>query len=276
MSEKIENKDGLQVTPFLKWAGGKRWLASKHSNIFPKSFNNYIEPFLGSGAIFFHLKPKCGVLSDVNSELINAYNAIKSDWQKVQASLKEHNRNHNDDYYYEERGRQRTKNHTKAGQLIYLNRTCWNGLYRVNLKGEFNVPRGTKDSVCLPNDNFEEISRLLQNVKIKVSDFEPIVDSAGAGDFIFIDPPYTVKHNKNGFVKYNESIFSWDDQVRLRDAVERASKRGALVTITNANHASIRDIYQNFSCVELSRHSVLAGKASARNATTELLVRNWA
>lgn len=275
MPAEIKIKEDSEVVPFLKWAGGKRWLASKHPEIFPERFNNYIEPFLGGGAVFFHLKPNGGILSDVNPELINAYNAIRSDWKKIESSLNEHSRRHNDDYYYEERGRQRLKTHTKAGQLIYLNRTCWNGLYRVNLKGKFNVPRGTKNAVCLQNDNFEEVSKLLQKMTIKVSDFEPVIDAAEAGDFVFIDPPYTVKHNNNGFVKYNESIFSWDDQVRLRDAVVRASNRGALVTITNADHASIRDIYRDFSCVELARHSVLAGKASARASTTELLVRNW-
>lgn len=276
MATNVNEKIRLDIVPFLKWAGGKRWLASKHQNIIPASFNRYIEPFLGSGAIFFHLKPSSGILSDKNSDLINAYEAIKTDWKKVETSLKQHSRRHSHDYYYEERARLRLKSHTQASQLIYLNRTCWNGLYRVNLKGEFNVPIGTKDTVCMPNDNFEEISKRLEKVSVRVSDFEPTIDSAGEGDFVFVDPPYTVKHNNNGFVKYNENIFSWEDQIRLRDAIVRASNRGALITITNADHECIRELYTDFMSVEsLSRHSVLAGKASARNATTELLVKNW-
>ena len=276
MARTAEYEDTAAITPFLKWAGGKRWLVSAQSDVFPAGFNHYIEPFLGSGAVFFHLRPKSGVLSDRNTALIDTYDAIKTDWKKIQAALRRYDVCHEHNYYYEERDRRRLKKHTRAAQFIYLNRTCWNGLYRVNLNGKFNVPIGTKDAVCLPTDNFEEISKILQNFTLRASDFEAVIDAANPGDFIFADPPYTVKHNMNGFVKYNEHIFSWEDQVRLRDALVRASNRGALISLTNADHESVRNLYNDFLVMEpLSRNSVLAGKVSARSPTTELLIRNW-
>lgn len=266
----------IEIPPFLKWAGGKRWLVSKHSDICPPVFDCYIEPFLGSGAVFFHVRPDIGILADKNHALIETYEAIKTDWRKVQANLRLHDRCHSRSYYYEERGRQRRAAHARAAQFIYLNRTCWNGLYRVNRQGNFNVPVGTKNKVCLPTDNFEKISQDLQNVHLCASDFETIIDRAKRGDFLFVDPPYTVKHNMNGFLKYNEHIFSWQDQIRLRDALVRAGERGALISITNADHESVRGLYEDFFTVKvLSRNSVLAGKSSARGTTTELLIRNW-
>lgn len=276
MTNTEQQGEAIEIVPFLKWAGGKRWLVARHPHVFPTEFNRYIEPFLGSGAVFFHLKPKYGILADKNAALIDTYKAIKTDWKKIQSVLRQHNLRHDHNYYYEERDRRRRTIHTKAAQFIYLNRTCWNGLYRVNLNGEFNVPIGTKNAVCLPTDSFEEISKTLQKMSLRTSDFKVIIDSAEKGDFVFVDPPYTVKHNMNGFVKYNEHIFSWQDQIRLHNALVCASDRGVLISMTNADHESVRDLYWAFGTMEpLSRNSVLAGKASARSPTTELLIKNW-
>lgn len=277
MSSSVEiSIDQEPTVPFLKWAGGKRWLVSNHTGIFPKKFKRYFEPFLGSGAVFFHLQPKNGILADKNQALVETYKAIRDDWYAVHLELKRHQKQHNDDYYYVERDRKRLRPHTRAAQLIYLNRTCWNGLYRVNLRGEFNVPRGSKDAVCLPTDDFEKIAKILKNKKIIASDFEAIIDQAEKKDFLFIDPPYTVKHNMNGFVKYNDSIFSWADQVRLRDSIARAAERGVQFLVTNADHQSIRALYSDIgSTKKLSRHSILAGKSAARALTSEIIIRNY-
>lgn len=263
------------VTPFLKWAGGKRWFVSGHGWIFPLQFGRYIEPFLGSGAVFFHLQPKHAILADINDELIETYSVIRDNWEKLRRKLAVHSSNHNDAYYYRVRSNKPSREIDRAARMIYLNRTCWNGLYRVNLKGEFNVPRGTKNKVLLDTDDFEGISKLLRSVKLKVSDFEQTINAAAQNDFVFADPPYTVKHNNNGFLKYNDTIFSWEDQIRLRDAVFRAHRRGALVAVTNANHPSIRNLYREFSLTTLSRVSVLAGDSEARGATEELLITNF-
>jgi len=146
----------------------------------------------------------------------------------------------------------------------------------VNRKGEFNVPIGTKTNILLPNDDFERIARLLDSADLHHRDFEVAIDDAMEDDFLFVDPPYTVKHNLNGFLKYNENIFSWDDQVRLRDALIRADARGARVLMTNADHESIRELYDGIFWLEpIARNSVLAGTGGTRGRVTELLIRNW-
>lgn len=262
------------LVPPLKWAGGKRWLASRGLPI-PEKFERYIEPFLGSGAVFFALAPTEAILSDLNAELIDVYRAIQADPALVRRYLAQHARRHSYDYYYELR-RIRTRSiFTSAARTLYLNRTCWNGLYRVNQRGEFNVPIGTKSSVLLPTDDFEKLSAALKRVKFRVSDFRPILRLAKRGDFVFVDPPYTVAHNLNGFIKYNETLFSWEDQVHLRDEVEAAAARGAKVLVTNANHKSVVALYSEFRQTILKRRGVIAAANSSRGFVEELLVQCW-
>ena len=265
---------GGRIVPFLKWAGGKRWLANRSTQILPETYQRYLEPFLGSGAVFFRYAPKHAILSDVNGDLICTYQAIQDDWQRVQRYLDLHSRQHSDEYYYIVRDQRPRCQFRKAARFIYLNRTCWNGLYRVNQKGHFNVPRGTKDSVILDTDNFAAISELLASVLIQECDFEQTIDLARRGDVLFVDPPYTVKHNLNGFVRYNEKIFSWEDQERLAAAIVRAANRGAYVTITNANHTSIKELYTDAtSMLEINRSSVISGQNHGRGGTSELLIK---
>lgn len=262
-----------EMVPFLKWAGGKRWLVKAHPGLFDLTFNRYIEPFLGSGSVFFHLQPSCAVLSDRNQLLIETYQVIKEDWLKVKQVLAVHHHNHSKRYYYALREKILRQPHTRAAQFIYLNRTCWNGLFRVNLNGKFNVPIGTKDDVLLETDNFEAVANLLKRSEIICADFEEAVNRANNGDLLFVDPPYTVKHDNNGFIKYNEKLFSWDDQIRLSEALIRAKLRGAKVILTNANHRSIRHLYKNYFTVEsVKRHSILSGKSEYRGEVKELLI----
>ena len=219
------------MKPFIKWAGGKRWLVGEAGFSLPEFDGRYIEPFLGGGAVFFHTLPDSAILSDANSRLIETYNAIKSDWQRVYSALQQMQRDHSKEYYYIERARKRRTPYSRAAQFLYLNRTCWNGLYRENLKGEFNVPIGTKSKVIFENEDFSEISIALRDAEVICCDFEETIDRAGRGDLIFADPPYTVAHNLNGFVKYNQNIFSWSDQERLRDCLCSAASRGAQVVL---------------------------------------------
>lgn len=265
-----------QLAPFLKWAGGKRWFADRCLHLLPREYGKYIEPFLGSGAMFFALQPGNALLSDLNGDLINCYRAIRDASGLVAARLSEHHHLHDKAYYYLMRSAKPADLVERAAWFIYLNRTCWNGLYRVNRRNEFNVPIGTKASVVLPNDDFPAASRILSGVEILHQDFEATLDAAQGGDFVFIDPPYTVKHNLNGFLKYNDSIFSWADQLRLRDAVVRAANRGALVLVTNANHSSIREIYRDVGRQQVvTRASVLAANSAHRIQTEELVVQTW-
>lgn len=158
--------------------------------------------------------------------------------------------------------------------MIYLNRTCFNGIYRVNANGDFNVPKGSKDSVLLDTDDFEAVSMALQHASIYLCDFETLIDNAQEGDFVFADPPYTVRHNRNGFVKYNEVLFSWEDQIRLSRALLRAKKRGATIIATNANHASVRELYEtrHFVLETVSRFSSISASPESRRQFEELVI----
>lgn len=261
------------MKPFLKWAGGKRWLVRRYPQLFEIDFDRYVEPFLGSGAVFFHLQPERSVIADVNPTLMNVYSSLRADYRRVWTHLSEHARNHSDEYYYEVRSKVFRTDVSRAAQFLYLNRTCWNGLYRENLRGEFNVPRGTKDTVIFDDDDFGAVSKALASAKIMACDFEKVISAVKEGDLVFIDPPYTVKHNGNGFVKYNESIFSWNDQIRLAEAVKSKARSGASMIVTNAYHPTVVDLYREFSMiVPVERASVLSGDKSYRGRTQEALI----
>jgi DNA adenine methylase len=268
--------DGIgmaQIAPPLKWAGGKRWLVSRYRHLFPASFNKYIEPFVGSGAVFFALKPKRAELADKNEALVNFYKILKTNPLGLQALMRKHARSHSYQYYYKIRERKPESNDEWAAQFLYLNRTCWNGLYRENKRGEFNVPIGTKTNVLLPTDDFEAVSNLLKHATIRTSDFGPVIARAKIGDFVFLDPPYTAAHNNNGFIKYNQHIFSWKDQERLAAVVHRAVDRGVQILVTNANHDAVKNLYKRYRQEVVDRSSVIAGLAAARSRYEEVIVQ---
>jgi DNA adenine methylase len=162
----------------------------------------------------------------------------------------------------------------RAARVIYLNRTCFNGIYRVNQDGKFNVPKGTRDSILFDTDDFAAAAKLLRRAEIRVADFEELVNEAKRTDLVFADPPYTVRHNLNGFIKYNEKLFSWDDQVRLAAALARARDRGAHIVSTNANHQSVRRLYRShgFRLKRISRFSSISAAAESRRQFEELLI----
>lgn len=235
--------------------------------------NNYIEPFLGSGALFFSALPKTAILSDKNTELIETYQAVKDEPLQIVSRLTKHQKLHSAEHFYKVREKIPKNELDRAARFIYLNRTCWNGLYRVNKKGDFNVPIGTKTNVNLATDDWHAVADSLAEAKLLNQDFEISIEEAREGDFIFADPPYTVKHNNNGFIKYNESIFSWQDQIRLRDCLKRAAERGATVALTNAAHDSVLELYEkDFNIKTMERASVLSGVATARGKYKELFI----
>lgn len=264
--------------PFLKWPGGKRWFVQSYSTLLPSEYNTYIEPFLGAGSVYFHLEPQKALIGDINTDLINTYRAIKDDWEKLEKSLKYRQRRHHEDadeYYYWLRQRTPSTLVQQASRLIYLNRTCFNGIYRVNRQGQFNVPRGTKDKVVIESDDFSAMSKLLAGAELVAGDFEPLVNRANKNDFIFCDPPYTVRHNYNGFRKYNEVLFTWADQERLASALLQAARRGAKVLCTNANHQSLRELYDQpeFKLQVLTRHSAISADSASRSSFEELIIQ---
>lgn len=269
-SEPEQMQISPKILPFIKWAGGKRWLADTIQELAPAKIENYHEPFFGGGAVFFSLQPKAAMLSDTNADLISCYKYVRKAPRKIEALLAVYQERHSVDFYYEVRASKFSDPIQRAAQFLYLNRTCFNGLYRVNKLGQFNVPVGTKTSVVLPSDDFRAAAKVLKGVKLICCDFEVSIDSANEGDFVFCDPPYTVKHNMNGFIKYNEKIFSWSDQIRLRDCVARAKNRGVKVVVTNAKHDSVKDLYSKISEeITVERSSVMSGQAVARGRYEE-------
>jgi len=262
--------------PFLKWPGGKRWLVHQYASLFPSQYRRYLEPFLGGGAVFFHLTPQRAVLSDTNSDLVNAYQCLRKHAKVIEKRLSELQQKHSKTLYYRIRATRPADTIEQAVRFLYLNRTCFNGIYRVNLKGDFNVPIGTKDVVAYPKDYLQGIATSLRHASIRVADFEETIDRAVADDFVFVDPPYTVMHNNNNFLKYNANLFSWTDQLRLVSAVKRAARRGAAIMISNADHQSVRELYSGFGTHHrVNRASVLAADFLHRRKTTELLITSY-
>lgn len=260
------------VTPPLKWAGGKRWLMGRVSPLIPRTFSRLVEPFLGSAATFFEINPASALLADINLELVVFYRALRDRPHDVQRHLEAHSILHSKDYYYSVRAQTPVDDAEVAARLLYLNRTCWNALYRVNKKGEFNVPKGTKDKVLLPTDNFTAASRRLQRARIERSDFYDTIGLTTEGDFIFADPPYFSPSSAGTFLKYTASQFTWAAQVNLADAIKAAHQRGAEFMVTNAACPDLKSLYAGVGhMTEISRHSVISGTASGRKPTTELL-----
>lgn len=262
------------LCPVVKWAGGKRWLVGQHTNYFPTKYDRLVEPFLGGASVFLKLAPKKALLADLNSDLITTYKGIRDNWSAIEKGLKRHQLLHSKDHYYEVRGQAPTNPIEIAIRFLYLNRTCWNGLYRVNKKGIFNVPIGTKTNVLLPSDDFASFSvRLKKGVRLISQSYKQTLQMVKKTDFVYIDPPYTVNHNQNGFLKYNESIFSWEDQLKLREAVENVALLGAKIIISQANHPSIEELYQDIgSSRVVTRHSVIGPRKEHRKNIEELLL----
>lgn len=266
-----------KLTPFLKWPGGKQWLVKHYINIFPNKFNKYYEPFLGGGAAFFALHPSKAMLTDINKDLINLYICMRDNPEDLRRIMEQHQKQHSEQYYYYIRGKTFETNLERAGRFLYLNRTCFNGMYRVNKQGDFNVPIGTKNNCIYDVDTFDQYSELLKDKKIVHSDFGVIIERTKKGDLIFADPPYTVQKKQNNFIKYNEHLFTWRDQERLFDCLLHAKLRGVKIVLTNANCKEVRDMYQDggFFLQEVSRNSSIAGEVSKRRNITELLITSY-
>lgn len=262
---------------FLRWAGGKRALLKTLLSFIPTKVNNYYEPFIGGGALYFALSPNgnMSTISDTNAELINCYMQVASNPEKIIKSLSTFS--FDDKCYYATRKHIPENDLDRASRFIYLNRTCWNGLYRVNKKGEFNVPIGkfTNEPTICPENKIRESSKILSKTKIVCDDFEKVVENSGKSDFVYFDPPYTVKHDKNGFRQYNEKVFSWDDQERLAQVSEDLKRRGVKIMISNAANKDIMELYENFYMYKVSRCSVISGTSSSRGRVNELIITSY-
>lgn len=256
--------------PLLKWPGGKRALLKNILSLVPSSFGIYYEPFAGGAALFFALRPTSAILGDSNKELVNCYKQVRDNPDRLIARL-QRMKNSEQDYYGVRASRPR-RDVGRAARLIYLTTLSFNGIHRTNLRGEFNVPYGYKLHLrpCDPSKVLSA-SVALSQVELRCEDFETAVDDARKDDLVYLDPPYTVAHGNNGFLKYNDKIFSWDDQVRLSELARNLVKRGCFVIVSNAHHPSILSLYKSFELRKVKRPSVIAASGEFRRIITECI-----
>jgi len=272
--------------PFVKWVGGKRQLLKQFRELelyppekFNPNTNTYFEPFVGGGAVFFDLLPSKAFLSDLNQELAATYNVIKNDVEKLIVSLKKHKTDK--EYFLKVRAQDINKlsDLSIASRFIFLNRTCFNGMYRVNSSGGFNVPYGkyTNPKIC-DSDNLRRVSKALQNVEIKHQDYKAILKKAKKGDFIYFDPPYYPVSKTASFTSYTKEGFLDKEQLELRDAFVELSKRGCFVMLSNSDTPFINEIYSNLKGIRINKVSagrVINSKGTGRGKVTEVLVTNY-
>ena len=262
-----------KVKPFLRWAGGKRWLIKQLDDFLPQTFNKYHEPFIGGGAIFFHMNPKQALISDFNAELIETYNAIKNNPHEVIKHIKSFKNTKED--YLKIRVQNFQSVEKRAARFIYLNQTSFNGIYRVNSDGKYNVPYGYREKYTFDFDNILNVNKVLQSVDIKHLDFRKCIENVEENDLVFLDPPYTVAHNNNGFIQYNQKIFSLEDQYGLKDLIMRIKEKKAYYILTNANHPKIREIFDvGDKITEVTRASMIGGKGAVRGKYSEVIITN--
>ncbi len=277
----------LEITakaePFLKWAGGKGQLLKQYEVFFPEKFNNYLEPFVGGGAVFFYLhntsrlnNGKRIILIDSNYELVNCYLAIKKNVNKLIVILSSSKFVNKENVYYKIRKEEPQDEFERAARTIYLNKTCFNGLYRVNSQGKFNVPfGGYKNPLICDTENLIAVSRVLQNVEILCADFERCLEFAKRGDFIYFDPPYQPLSKTSSFTSYTKAPFSEKDQHRLFFIFKELDKIGCKVMLSNSDTHLIRKLYKGFRIEVVYAKRAINCKASGRGEISELVILNY-
>ncbi len=265
----------ITAKPVLRWAGGKNWLVKHLPDIFmTTNFKSYHEPFLGGASIFLSIQVNNkSFLSDLNQELISAYSTLKDDPEAIIDELKTYE--NTEDFYYRIRKQKFKKIVKKAARFIYLNQTSFNGIYRVNLKGEYNVPFGYRTKEFLESDKLRSVSNKLQGSMLFSGDFDLIKQNIGKRDLVFLDPPYTVSHNDNGFIKYNQKLFSLKDQERLSLLIDYIKGKDAYYVMTNAASMKILEIFEKGDKrIVLKRANLIGGLNAKRGRTSEYIFTN--
>ena len=270
------------IAPFLKWVGGKRQIIPAISKILPKRITNYYEPFVGGGALIFHLQPKKAVINDFNEELINVYKTIKDNVEELIIDLKSHK--NESDYFYNIRSLDRGNEYSnlsniqKASRVIYLNKTCYNGLYRVNSSGEFNSPFGKYKNPNIINEvTLRAVNGYLNSNKINIlnKDFEEVVIGIKKGEFVYFDPPYDPVSKSSNFTGYVQGGFDMQDQIRLRDLCEKLNQKGVKFLLSNSATPFIEDLYKDFEITYVKANRFINSKANKRGEIDEVLVKNY-
>jgi DNA adenine methylase len=275
-----EHRETSLPRPFLKWAGGKGQLISELLARLPQRYGRYFEPFLGGGALFFALQPAQGVLLDVNPELVNVYRVVRDELTALLSSLSGHV--YDESYFYRMRAADRSADFAtwspveKASRFIYLNKTCYNGLYRVNSKGMFNVPFGyyRNPTIC-DVSNLTACSTALHDTTIDCGDFRQVEELATAGDFVYFDPPYAPLTATSSFTSYAREGFGQDEQASLRDLCERLDAKGVRWMVSNSSAPVVFDLYKRYRIERVPATRAINSKGGKRGKVDEVIVRNY-
>ena len=274
--EKLEK----ETYPIVKWVGGKRQLMFELLKNRPKSYNRYFEPFIGGGALFFELQPENAYISDMNDELINLYSVVRDNVYELISDLNKHEVSK--EYFLEIRNLDRTdeyknlSNVQRASRFIYLNRTCFNGLYRVNSQGQFNVPFGNyKNPKIVDENNLLNCSELLKNTEIKCADFSEILTKVKKGDFVYFDPPYVPLNETSSFTSYTKDGFDMDMQFKLREVCDELDSMGVMFMLSNSDTKFVNELYSNYEIKKVFASRAVNANAEGRGKITEVLVRNY-
>ncbi len=275
----------IKGRPFVKWAGGKRQIIDKLKEYVPDEFDTYYEPFVGGGALLFELSPKKAVINDSNKELMNVYNVLcdEEKFKKMCSVLNNYEVNHGEEFFYEIRSKDKNKktfdrlsDYTRAARTIYLNKACFNGLYRVNSKNEFNVPFGKKTKVnTYDGGNLITVSNYLtmNDVKIMSVDFEEAVKDAKKGDFIYFDPPYD--SDTKTFNSYTEEGFGKEEQVRLSRVYKELADRGCYVMLSNHNTMLVKALYKDYNVHKIEAKRNINANGKKRGMVEEVIITNY-
>ena len=291
-SVKAELVDLRDVHPFVKWAGGKKQLLPELDKMIPQ-FNRYFEPFLGGAALFFHMMSRdmrfTACLSDTNAELIATYKVVKDNVKEVIEILERYEYEYKryptygkeqQQYYFQlrdARNKLQSANDVEiAARLIALNKTCFNGLYRVNRKGEFNVPPGKyKNPLICDSGNLENVSNALARATILVDDYRDVIENAKKDDFVYFDPPYDPVSYTSNFTAYTTNGFGRENQIQLADVFRKLADRGCLLLLSNSDTPFIRKLYSNYSIKGVDAQRAINCKGSKRAGHKELLIYNY-
>lgn len=275
--------ESKEAKPFIQWVGGKREMIPQYKPFIPNKYRTYFEPFLGGGAMFFHLKPKNAILSDNNLMLIKTYEGVRDNPDKVISILKLLKQKHSKELYMEIRNIDRKFNILEdlesaeiAARFIYLNQTGFNGVYRVNKKDQFNVPIGSSlNRLICDKNNLLKVSAFLKSITIKYADFDTIINSIGKDDFVYLDPPYYPVSKYSDFTRYTKEKFYKEDQARLKRAVDVLSRKGTKVMLSNSDCEFIKNLYKKYIIKTVYSSRTLNSKKDRRGKITELLILNY-
>lgn len=276
----------LELHPFVKWAGGKTQLLDKLHSHMPVKFNNYFEPFIGGGSFFFNISPSKATINDFNSELMIAYKCIQDNenFKRLKNELLEYEKNHSESFYYQIRELDREPNfldlpvYERAARMIYLNKSCFNGLYRVNSKGYFNVPSGKKLKVkTFDEENIDALHDFLCNNDITIlnTDYEKAVETAKKGDFVYFDPPYDSFDGKESFTAYSKDNFDRNEQKRLANLYKKLNSKGVYLMLSNHNTSFIRELYKDFNIYVVNAKRAINSDSKGRGDVEEVIITNY-